>query len=858
MTGDRKVDTHDTDPQLRAVDADGTSHGEDAVRTREAQVVTSIQQIGPYVLVRTVGRGGMGVVYLALDKNGKEVALKVIPAGADADPTDLARFRTEAAAVASLDHPNIVKLYEVGEADGVAYLAMEYIDGGTLYKQIKGGVPIDPAEAARLVEQISRAIHYAHTHGVLHRDLKPSNILMAKGGVPKLADFGLAKQLDQSLRLTRTGIAVGTPHYMAPEQARGEASVGPTLDIHGLGAILYELLTGLPPFMGRNPADTMQQVVHKKPTPPSALRNDVPHMLEAICLRCLEKDPRKRYQTAQVLADDLHRFLATPNETTRLSPVMTDPPSRKWFALTVAIAAVLLVVSVLSTWFITSRAHRGEQQSLRVQSETASKTERRARMEAAIAMCERGQVALGLDQIRTLSGDPDLPVPEIIAAWEGRLLKQVVPASEPPDLSGLSSAQSTALKTGDRAEVEPTGRVRIQAAGDSQWHPLPPDSDASAVAFAADGNVLAVGAKNGSVRVWDAIARVPMTDVFVAGKVAIDSIQVIARATDYLVLARLADASVVYLSCGRPFVAAPIRLPDQPGEEVLGVTFSTEGSQLFVTSPSGMTLFRLQGDSYEKAHGYSTRDRYSKWLGRGRFMSSAIRRASDADAEAMVIGGSHGRLFVVDAKADKDMFAGNLPGGSDVKAVAVSSKGHVCVATPAERGTRIRHWSKGLDGEAGSESMIESPVRREAFLPDGAGLVFGCENGKVHFWDPAAGKEMREPIDLGSPVLDVAVSGDGKCILAGCEDGTAQLWDRESGTKLMTVRHRAEVRAVDFHGNDPVTASADGTARRWHAATGLPLGPPMAHPDAISALSVWRGLVATGGRSGYVRVWRLK
>jgi eukaryotic-like serine/threonine-protein kinase len=321
------------EPEDRSTQA----HRKDADPTQAAEPVTPPQRIGRFSIIKVLGRGGMGTVYLTRDARDKrEVALKVIPAGPDADPTDLARFRTEAEAVARLDHPNIVKLYEVGEVDHFAFLAMEYVDGGSLYRRIKQRGALPPVEAAQLVEQIARATHFAHMHGVIHRDLKPSNILMqnphaqsnrprtgdSELGTPKLADFGLAKQLDKSLRLTQTGIAVGTPHYMSPEQARGQADqVGPSADIHALGAILYELLVGYPPFGGGTPLETMQQVVDKKPVPPSQLRSGMPSDLEAICLMCLEKSPAKRYRTAEALADDLKAFLASRG------PRQPDDPS---------------------------------------------------------------------------------------------------------------------------------------------------------------------------------------------------------------------------------------------------------------------------------------------------------------------------------------------------------------------------------------------------------------------------------------------------------------------------------------------------------------------------------------------------
>ncbi|HJZ93536.1 MAG TPA: serine/threonine-protein kinase, partial [Gemmataceae bacterium] len=344
MTGDDP----ETQPLLPAFppqsSVETTAGRGDAPQTRPAESVPPTRRIGGYTIVKTLGRGGMGVVYLARDeRNNREVALKVIPAGPDANPDDLARFRAEAEVVARLEHPNIVRVFEVGEGDKVAYLAMEYVSGGNLYKRVEGGRTLAPADAARLVEQIARGAHFAHERGIIHRDLKPSNILLEPRGPearrkdwvgeapvptaptepaalveqPKIADFGLAKQLNQTLGLTQSGMALGTPQYMAPEQAHGRSDqIGPGADIHALGAILYELLVGYPPFHGGSPLETMEQVVNKKPVAPSHMRTGIPAELEAICLKCLEKSPAKRYRTAAELADALAGFLAGPGDPT--------------------------------------------------------------------------------------------------------------------------------------------------------------------------------------------------------------------------------------------------------------------------------------------------------------------------------------------------------------------------------------------------------------------------------------------------------------------------------------------------------------------------------------------------------------
>jgi serine/threonine-protein kinase len=221
-----------------------------------------------------------------------------------------ARFRTEAEAFARLQHPHIVQIYEVGEQDGRPYFSLEFIEGGSLDQKLQG-VPQPAHEAARLLETLARTIHAAHQRGIVHRDLKPANVLLAADGTPKITDFGLAKQLDSEARRTHSGAILGTPSYMAPEQAEGRSrEISPATDVYALGAILYELLTGRPPFRGPTLLDTLEQVRSLEPVPPSHLQPKVPRDLETICLQALNKDPARRYGSAAALADDLHRFLA--------------------------------------------------------------------------------------------------------------------------------------------------------------------------------------------------------------------------------------------------------------------------------------------------------------------------------------------------------------------------------------------------------------------------------------------------------------------------------------------------------------------------------------------------------------------
>jgi eukaryotic-like serine/threonine-protein kinase len=263
-----------------------------------------------YEIVAELGRGGMGVVYHARQQSLKRlVALKMILAGLHSDATARVRFRTEAEAVARLQHPNIVQIYEVGQYDGRPYLSLEYIDGHNLLQRVAGRAQTE-REAAQLVETLARAVHAIHRRGILHRDLKPTNVLLTADGTPKITDFGLAKVLDADGGPTRTETVLGTPSYMAPEQAAGDGrKVGEPADVYSLGAILYELLTGRAPFHGATPLNTLEQVRTQEPVPPRRLRGSLSLELETICLKCLEKDPCKRYPSALALADDLRCFL---------------------------------------------------------------------------------------------------------------------------------------------------------------------------------------------------------------------------------------------------------------------------------------------------------------------------------------------------------------------------------------------------------------------------------------------------------------------------------------------------------------------------------------------------------------------
>lgn len=301
-----------------------------------------------YDIVGELGRGGMGVVHKAWHTPTKRfVALKMILANGEESEANRRRFRIEAEAATRLSHPNIVQAYEVGEFNGHPFVSLEFCSGANLANKLAGN-PMLPQTAAHLLEKLARAVEFAHAQKIIHRDLKPANILLTSEGEPKISDFGLAKRLDSTTTHTRRGIVVGTPSYMPPEQTFGTGpAIGPTADIYALGAILYECLTGRPPFKSATPGDTLDQVKNQPPVPPRLLNATVPTELDTICLKCLRKVPDERYASAGQLADDIRRYLAG-------QPILAKPESppdvtMSWLkkqpitALIAAIAAIAVL-----------------------------------------------------------------------------------------------------------------------------------------------------------------------------------------------------------------------------------------------------------------------------------------------------------------------------------------------------------------------------------------------------------------------------------------------------------------------------------------------------------------------------------
>jgi WD40 repeat protein len=812
---------------------------------------TKIGYFGDYELLDEIARGGMGVVYKACQVSlNRVVALKMIRTGEFAGPAEIRRFRQEAEAAGTLDHPNIVPIYEVGEDAGQHYYAMRLVEGGTLAgRMAQFAVPkaADHAEsrarqmrAAGLIGTVARAVFHAHQRGILHRDLKPANVLIDEEGQPHVTDFGLARRIGQDSSLTATGAALGTPSYMAPEQTGRGQSMTTQTDVYGLGAILYEMLTSRPPFKGTDVLDTLAQVRENEPTRPRATCQAVDRDLETVCLKCLAKNPLNRYSSAEAVAEDLDRWQA--GQPIRARPVGRTERAAKWvkrnpvaagLVATSMLALLALIGLGIGLWYnrVLSRANDAE-------------TVQRERAEDALE-----SAATFLYYNRVAQADQSLRAGNVPLAQE--LL-----ALCPEDRRGWEWHYLT-------GQCHPELRL------------FPGTTDVLAVAVSPDGRLLATGGMDGKIRLLDLATGLPQATL--DGPCPIAWVTGLAFSRDGTRMAAVAGSSD-----GAGGVAVWELKPGEPSSILnkpkwsklaavgflAGVAFYPDGTRLAVSNgvrtnqPGRVQILSVEEGGREVLPPLDVGPNQGAF---GVAVSTDGRHLAVATGQLRTVADpAAGTVRLYDARSGAEGLPLKGHKGA-VRAVAFRPDGRHLASAGEDRVVKVwevetRREVQTLPGHAGV-------VRGLAYSPDGVQLLSGGEDGAVKVWDSTRGTELRYLIGHTAEVCAVAWLPDGRRAVSGSRDLTARLWDTIDGQEAQTLRHHsAPVRGLAFSLDGRRLASCGQDGSVWvcdiqAGFTGRLVGRMGTEVHAVAFSPDGHRLAAVGGRpgpsggAGEVAVW---
>jgi WD40 repeat protein/serine/threonine protein kinase len=850
-------------PAVRALREGQDSNAAARERDQETKPTTlpAPKQVGEYEILAEVGRGGMGVVYRARHRGLRRLAaLKMVLAGEFASPGQAIRFRLEAELAARVQHPNIVQVYEVGSHEGRPFLAMEWVDGGSLADRLDG-TPWPAHPAARLIETLARAVHEAHEHGVVHRDLKPANILLAVTSdewrvtsgdrkdtaelpslitghssliTPKIADFGLAQPTEGGQTLTRSGFLVGTPGYMAPEQAGGKrALVGPATDIYGLGVVLYELITGQLPFQGDSTLEVLRAVTDDEAVRPRRLRPGIPRDLEAITLRCLEKEPSRRYPSALALAEDLQRFLEGRPITAR--PVGAAARLFRWCRRKPWIATLLLLLAgsvaggflgVTSKWLEAAELRQRAEDTARQANEekhAALSQAYRARLSAAAAALQNHDVA---DAGRQLED-----APKELRDWEWRHLH-----SRLDDRSGRIVATPGAalflLPRPDGIQIaQLTPKTGLKLTDLDGRHPR-------TIAFnpkvkwiwdfqqTSDGLRFMEWVGDDTLLVWDEAGKI---------RLSLSGLQAGGHVRPSPDGSRLA-VSLFHL--GRPSIALyqtdsgrRTAICEAHSTNIWALTFSPDGTRIASGSEDGLVCVwdAATGAKIADCRGHT-----------GNIISAAFRH----DGARLVTASDDGTVRQWDATTGSQAEPPYDRHSGEALSAVYSPDGKWIASGGGDRTVRV--WRATGREEVAVLHGHRGAVYGVAFTPDGRRVVsysqkrgFGwAGDDTVGVWDIDVGTSLPVLRGHTSYVYPVAYSPDGRRIASGSWDKKVRLWDARTGESLAELDNGDFVKTLAFSpdGSELVTVRKEGL-QFWDIATGRHLR-MIASPPEVQAVAL--------------------